>query len=72
MDAGWFETFMGAFFESFASADLPIWRVFMTNPLTGCNPISGELEWDVAWKQIEDLRARDPESSYNCDHSIKY
>ena len=28
MDSGWFRTFLDAFFESVASVELPIWRVF--------------------------------------------
>jgi len=72
MDSGWFGTFMEAYFESFAATDLTIWRVFKTNPQTGRIPISEEQEWDAAWKRIEDLRTRDPESSYDCGHSIKY
>jgi len=28
MDAGWFETFLEAYFDSRAITDLPIWRVF--------------------------------------------
>lgn len=72
MDSGWFRTFMEAYFESFAATDLTIWRVFKTTPQTGRIPISDEQDWDAAWKRIEDLRTKDPESSYDCDHSIKY
>jgi hypothetical protein len=72
MDSGWFETFMDAYFDSFAPTDLPIWRVFKTSPETSRLPISEEQNWRGAWAQIEELRARDPESRYDCDHSITY
>jgi hypothetical protein len=32
MDSGWFRTLLGANFESFAATELPIWRVFKTDP----------------------------------------
>lgn len=72
MDSSWLRTFLDAYFESMASADLPVWRVFKTSPQTGSIPISGEQEWGAAWKQFEDLSARDPESRYECNHGIVY
>jgi len=72
MDSGWYGMFMEAYFESFAAADLPIWRIFKTDPKTGRVPISPEQEWARAWKEIERLRTRDPELRYDCDHSIRF
>ena len=72
MDSGWYGMFMEAYFESFAAADLPIWRIFKTDPKTGRIPISTEQEWARAWKEIEGLGMRDLESRYDCDHSIRF
>jgi hypothetical protein len=72
MDSSWFGTFMEAYFESFAAADLPIWRVFKTSPQSGRVPVSEEQDWDSVWKQIEVLRNEDPESAYDCGHTIKF
>ena len=72
MDSGWFGTFMDAYFDSFAAADLPVWRIFKTSRETGRVSISEEQGWRRAWEQIEDLRTRDPESRYDCGHSITY
>jgi len=72
MDSGWFGAFLEAYFGSFAATDLPIWRIFKRDRETGRVPISAEQEWGRAWEQIEDLRTRDPESRYDCDHSITY
>ena len=72
MDSGWYGTFMDAYFESFAPTDLPIWRIFKTDQETGRAPISAEQEWVAAWEEIERLRARDPETRYDCDHTIRY
>ena len=71
MDSGWFRTFMEAYFDSFAATDLSIWRVFKTNLGLSPVPISPELAWDKAWEQIMELRASDPETRYDCGHSIK-
>ena len=71
-DAGWYSTFMDAYFESFAATDLPIWRIFKTDLETGRAAISPEQEWARAWEKIESLHARDPESLYDCDHTISY
>jgi hypothetical protein len=72
MDSGWYPTIMEAYFESFAAADLPIWRVFKGLPWMEGAPISEEMAWDAAWKQVEDHRLRDPESIYLCHHTIEY
>lgn len=72
MDSGWYGMFMDAYFESFAATDLPIWRIFKTDPKTGRVPISAEQEWAWAWKEIAGLRTRDPETNYDCDHTIRY
>ncbi len=71
MDSAWFRTFMEAFFDSFAATDLPIWRIFKTNRETSRVPISAEQEWDKTWEQIKELRSKDPESRYDCGHSVK-
>jgi hypothetical protein len=72
MDSGWYGSFMDAYFESCAATDLPIWRIIKTGPRTGREPISAEQDWARAWEEIESLRRRDPESRYDCEHTIRY
>lgn len=70
MDSSWYPTFMGAFFESFGSTVLPIWRVFKEQPDGVRVPITEEGEWDATWQRRDDIQASDPASRYHCDHSI--
>lgn len=73
MDCSWYTTFLQAFFESAAATDLPIWRVFKTDPHTGqVEPLTEEGEWDATWAQVTSLREADPGSRYHCWTSIKY
>jgi hypothetical protein len=72
MDSGWFSRFMDAYFNSFASTDLVIWRVFEADSSGVREPITGEDTWERTWKQIDDLRESDPASRYDCGHSIAY
>lgn len=72
MDCGWFSSFLNAYFDSYASAELPIYRVFKTGPSGIREPITGENSWDATWEQVHALRKSDPESLYDCDHSIVY
>ena len=73
MDSGWFPSFLEAYFESFASADIPIWRVFRRTdePYPGL-PISDELSWDLAWERVRALRKDDTVAQYTCHHAISY
>jgi hypothetical protein len=71
MDSGWFTTFLRAFFDSHAAADLPIWRVFKTELTTGeMHAISGEGEWGTTWAKVIALRESDPASRYDCWTSL--
>jgi hypothetical protein len=73
MDSSWFTTFLQAFFESQAATDLPIWRVFKSDPATKeSHPISDEGGWDETWSKVMALRAADPANQYNCWTSIQY
>jgi len=71
MDSDWFGSFTTAYFESQASTDLPIWRVFKQEddsyPGTA---LTEESDWDSTWKEIERLRSVNPGTRYNCDHTI--
>jgi hypothetical protein len=70
MDSGWFPTLMEAFFGSFVSVPLPIWRVFVDDggdwPGT---PLTGEGTWDAAWAECYAARAKDPSRRFNVWHS---
>jgi hypothetical protein len=70
MDCGWFASFADAYFDSMASTDLPIWRVFKQDedsyPGTA---LTAETDWDSAWREIERLRSIDPISRYDCCHN---
>ena len=72
MDCAWYSSFLDAYFES-AASELPIWRVFkrVDGAYPG-QPISVEMDWNAAWKEVETLRAADKEAQYNCHHSISY
>ena len=72
MDCSWFPTFLDAYFDSFASCALPIYRVFKTDQLGVKEPITEESSWDDTWKQVERHRVSDPENRYDCSHSIVY
>jgi hypothetical protein len=71
MDSGWFESFVEAYFDSMAAADLPIWRVFkqVDDSYPGV-VLTSESEWDSTWNEVQRLRAADPTSRYHCSHSI--
>lgn len=72
MDSGWFGTFLEAFFESAASSELPIWRVFRRegHAFPGV-PITAESSWHSTWEEVYRLRSEDPAHDYNCWHSIQ-
>jgi hypothetical protein len=75
MDSGWFSRFMDAYLDSFSATDLPIWRVVRWAKADGYSsrePITGELSWDEAWKNVHRLREEDPANAYGCDHDIAY
>jgi len=71
MDSGWFDRFLDAYFESHASGDLPIWRVFehLGTDFPG-TPISPEGSWDATWAEVIRLRSERPEFRYDCWQSI--
>lgn len=74
MDSEWFPRLLDAYFECHA-ADLAIWRVFKrkkSQPFSEPGiPITDEDSWDKTWKRIMALREKDPDSRYDCGHSIK-
>jgi len=74
MDSEWFPGLLDAYFESLAS-DLPIWRVFKREGAQPDSrpgvPITEEDTWDDTWKRIMELREKDPNSRYDCGHSIE-
>jgi hypothetical protein len=73
MDSGWFTTFLQSLFESYAAADLPIWRVFKGKGTAGeIQAISNEGDWDATWAQVMALRESDPANQYHCWTSIQY
>jgi len=72
MDCGWFATFMEAFFESFSSVSLPIWRVSRVEPDGKRTVLSDAGGWDATWKRIDELRASDPAGRYECDHVVRF
>lgn len=67
----WFRTFLDPFFESLASVELPIWRVFRIEPDKTRTPITEPGAWDATWAQVYELRKSDPKA-YECGHSIAY
>jgi hypothetical protein len=71
MGSGWFDHLPDAYFESYASADLPIWRVFQRQgarfPGT---PITTEGTWEATWEEVMRLRSEKPELNYDCGQSV--
>ncbi|MEQ1673412.1 MAG: hypothetical protein ABL893_21405 [Hyphomicrobium sp.] len=73
MDCSWYTTFVEAFFATSAAADLPIWRVFMTDgPLGERRSISDEGNWDTTFAKVRALRSEDPANRYECSTSIEF
>jgi len=71
-DAGWYGTFLEAFFESRAAADLPIWRVYQGGTAgLPSTPLSTEGDWDTTWAQVMRLRELNPDMRYDCWHSLR-
>jgi hypothetical protein len=73
MDCSWFPSFAEAYFDSFAAADLPIWRVFKR--IEGATfpgvPLTHESTWESTWNEVENLRSLDSHAHYDCWHSIE-
>jgi hypothetical protein len=66
MDCSWYPTFLQAFFESHAAADLPIWHVVKTERTTGkMQAPSGEGDWEATWAKLTALQAADPANQYD-------
>ena len=73
MDCGWFQSFIEAYFESFAATDLPIWRVFKADEESGSGvAVTEESDWNATWKEVERLRAENPTSRFHCTHNISF
>lgn len=72
MDAGWFSTFLEAYFDSFAATELPIWRVFRTDSSGVRDAITEEGTWEATWTRVAECRKADPASRYDCGHSTRY
>jgi hypothetical protein len=71
MDSGWFSRFLDAYFESSASAELPIWRVYRhTHEDYPGHPLTAEADWDSTWAKVLRLRERNPNERYHCDQSV--
>lgn len=72
MSDGWYPRFLDAYFESKASADVPIWRAREWRLSRDGAWVSGELSWEEAWAQVAELRASEPHAQYICNHSVTY
>ena len=72
MDSGWYPSLLEAYFESWASVELPIWRVFKQKgdswPGT---PLTEESDWNSTWEELHRREAADPKSLYLHSHSIQ-
>lgn len=64
--------FLDAYFESKASAEVPIWRVREGRTSFDGAWVTGELSWVEAWARVAKLRASAPHAPYYCDHSVRY
>ena len=72
MDSGWYQTFMDAFFDSFACCALPIWRIVKVGPDGSSTAVTDEGGWDQTWSSAYALRESDPTMRYDVRHGISY
>lgn len=73
MDSGWFPCFIETFFNSFASTELNIWRVFeSTSRECPGTAITDEDSWEATWTAMENYKKSNQEARYSCSHSIDY
>jgi hypothetical protein len=72
MDSGWFPTFLGAYFESAAPVELPIWRVFKIGSSEVREPITDENSWEATWDRVAECQKADSKSRYYVHHSIAF
>ena len=72
MDSAWYPCFVEAYFESQASSDLPIWRVFKQIGDAPSAPITAESSWEQTWERVNELRRTDTSAKYNCAHTVEY
>jgi len=70
MDSAWFASLIDAFLESFASTDLPIWRVLRTDPSGTRTAITPEDDWDSTLERIYAMRENEPHMRFDCHHEI--
>ena len=74
MDSGWYPSLLEAYFESWASVDLPIWRVFIYKledvPWPG-TALTEESDWNSTWEELRRREGADPKSLYLHSHSIR-
>lgn len=67
MDAGWFRRLLGAYFESQAATELPIWRVFQDGPDEPSGRLlTAEGAWESTWAEVMRLRSLHPGNRYHC------
>jgi hypothetical protein len=72
-DSAWFTTFLQAFFDSQPASELPIWRVFKTDTITGETlPVTNEDGWKVTWEKVAAFRQSDTTNRYTCWTNIAY
>jgi hypothetical protein len=72
MDSGWFPCFLDAYFESWAAAELPIWKIMKEEPDRTLVPLSDEGAWGSTWDRITELRKSDPGGRYHCRHGVTH
>ena len=73
MDSQWYTTFLQAFFESGAAADMPIWFVFKKCKSTGTKEVvSDKVDLHEAWAKVLLLKGSDPLNCYYYDVCVKY
>jgi hypothetical protein len=66
-DSAWFPSFLDAFFDSFSSTRLNIYRVIATHPDGTRAILSEEGGWDETWEQVMDLRRTRSDVRYDCE-----
>lgn len=73
MDSAWYPCFVETYFESRASSELPVWRVFRSvdGSYPG-EPITDESDWESTWEEVYRLRESNKDQRFNYHHSVEY
>ena len=62
----WHPTFLDAYFDTWAPANLPIWRVAKDHPNGRREWLTEQSNWEDAWTRVRGFQFEDSEGDYTC------